>query len=116
MFLSKCNAHDISDTGKHPFHLHGHNFQAIARSGEDAGDFDATKSSQTDFPPIPMRRDTFVLYPEGYIVLRFQADNPGDYSLPPAAMCKVINSKIRSLAVPLSHRMAYRPRLDCDNG
>lgn len=24
-----------------------------------------------------MRRDTFVLRPEGYIVLRFQADNPG---------------------------------------
>jgi iron transport multicopper oxidase len=24
-----------------------------------------------------MRRDTFVLYPTGYIVLRFQANNPG---------------------------------------
>ena len=24
-----------------------------------------------------MRRDTFVLYPDGYIVLRFKADNPG---------------------------------------
>jgi iron transport multicopper oxidase len=24
-----------------------------------------------------MRRDTFVLYPQGYIVLRFKADNPG---------------------------------------
>ncbi|TVY31799.1 Iron transport multicopper oxidase [Lachnellula subtilissima] len=65
------------DTGKHPFHLHGHNFQAIARSDENAGSFDATNATQTEYPAIPMRRDTFVLYPQGYIVLRFQADNPG---------------------------------------
>lgn len=73
----KHNAHAFPDSGKHPFHLHGHNFQAIARSDEEAGDFDATNSSQTDYPTIPMRRDTFVLRPDGYIVLRFQADNPG---------------------------------------
>ncbi|TVY65563.1 Iron transport multicopper oxidase FET3 [Lachnellula suecica] len=72
------NNHDgDADSGKHPFHLHGHNFQAIARSGEEAGDFDNTNSSQTDYPAVPMRRDTFVLYPDGYIVLRFKADNPG---------------------------------------
>lgn len=65
------------DSGKHPFHLHGHNFQAIVRSDEEAGDFDATNSSQTNYPAIPMRRDTFVLYPDGNIVLRFRADNPG---------------------------------------
>jgi len=65
------------DTGKHPFHLHGHNFQAIARSAEDDGVFDPTNSTQTAYPAIPMRRDTFVLKPQGYIVLRFQADNPG---------------------------------------
>ena len=39
--------------------------------------FDATNSSQTNYPAIPMRRDTFVLRPNGHIVLRFQADNPG---------------------------------------
>ncbi|KAF4637511.1 hypothetical protein G7Y89_g556 [Cudoniella acicularis] len=65
------------DSGKHPFHLHGHNFQAIARSAEDGGDFDATNSSLTDYPAIPIRRDTFVLYPNGHIVMRFKADNPG---------------------------------------
>ncbi|KAG0647818.1 Cell surface ferroxidase fetC [Hyphodiscus hymeniophilus] len=65
------------DSGKHPFHLHGHNFQAIARSEEEAGDFDARNATQTDYPLTPMRRDTFVLYPDGHIVLRFQADNPG---------------------------------------
>ena len=65
------------DTGKHPFHLHGHNFQAIARSDVNAGAFDATNASMTDYPAIPMRRDTFVLKPQGHIVLRFTADNPG---------------------------------------
>jgi iron transport multicopper oxidase len=28
-------------------------------------------------PPVPMRRDTFVVRPNGNIVLRFQANNPG---------------------------------------
>jgi iron transport multicopper oxidase len=65
------------DLGKHPFHLHGHNFQAIARSEIDGGSFDATNATQTKYPSTPMRRDTFVLRPSGYIVLRFQADNPG---------------------------------------
>ncbi|KAL3421335.1 multicopper oxidase [Phlyctema vagabunda] len=65
------------DSGKHPFHLHGHAFQAISRSEEEAGKFDSTNSSQTVYPAIPMKRDTMVLYPNGYIVLRFKADNPG---------------------------------------
>ncbi|RDW95275.1 hypothetical protein BP5796_01038 [Coleophoma crateriformis] len=65
------------DTGKHPFHLHGHAFQAIARGEENAGTFDSSNSSETGYPSMPMRRDTFVLYPSAYIVLRFRADNPG---------------------------------------
>ena len=67
----------IIDAGKHPFHLHGHNFQAIARSEESAGVFDPTNATQTQYPEIPMRRDTFVLNPQGHVVLRFKADNPG---------------------------------------
>ena len=31
----------------------------------------------TQYPATPMRRDTFVLRPDGHIVLRFKADNPG---------------------------------------
>ncbi|OTA57172.1 multicopper oxidase [Hypoxylon sp. EC38] len=65
------------DTGRHPFHLHGHNFQAIYRSAEDAGTFEDNNPQESDFSPMPMRRDTFVLYPTGFIVLRFRADNPG---------------------------------------
>ncbi|KAH7413299.1 Cupredoxin [Cadophora sp. MPI-SDFR-AT-0126] len=65
------------DSGKHPFHLHGHNFQTIVRSDDGAGSFDASNSSQTNYPAIPMRRDTVVLHPEGHMVLRFEANNPG---------------------------------------
>ncbi|KAI1754910.1 Cupredoxin [Xylaria castorea] len=65
------------DTGRHPFHLHGHHFQAIYRSAEEAGTFEDANVTEADFPKIPMRRDTFVLYPDGNIVLRFRADNPG---------------------------------------
>ncbi|KAI0885377.1 multicopper oxidase [Annulohypoxylon maeteangense] len=65
------------DTGRHPFHLHGHHFQALYRSDEDAGTYEDAKITEADYPEIPMRRDTMVLYPTGFIVLRFRADNPG---------------------------------------
>lgn len=68
---------DNDDTGKHPFHLHGHAFQAVWRSEESAGHFADSNVTEADFPQTPMRRDTFVLPPEGNIVLRFRADNPG---------------------------------------
>lgn len=61
------------DPGKHPFHLHGHNFQAIVRSDDDAGDYVGNET----LPHVPMRRDTFLVRPNGNIVLRFKADNPG---------------------------------------
>lgn len=64
------------DPGKHPFHLHGHAFQAIVRSDDGAG-FYANNGS---FPEVPMRRDTFMVRPNSHIVLRFRADNPDKYS------------------------------------
>lgn len=75
------------DTGSHPFHLHGHNFQLIHREPsygkhfydyEDASTplaYDA--SNHAAFPKYPARRDTFVLPPQGNFVIRFVADNPG---------------------------------------
>lgn len=65
------------DTNKHPFHLHGHNFQAISRSAENAGSYDPTNATENNFPQFPMRRDTFMVKPGGNYVLRFRADNPG---------------------------------------
>ena len=65
------------DPGRHPFHLHGHAFQAIARSEDDGGDYVGNET----FPAIPMRRDTLLVRPNGNFVIRFRADNP-DKSLP----------------------------------
>ncbi|KAF2757002.1 multicopper like protein [Pseudovirgaria hyperparasitica] len=64
------------DPGKHPFHLHGHNFQVLIRSDDDAGFYDAATSNAT-IPATPMRRDTVLVRPGGHFVLRFRADNPG---------------------------------------
>lgn len=76
-----------NDTGSHPFHLHGHNFQVIERTPAYGDDFytygnfpepvpyDA--NNHTAFPTYPIRRDTIVLPPQGSVVLRFVADNPG---------------------------------------
>lgn len=61
------------DPGKHPFHLHGHNFQVIVRSADDEGNY----ANNATFPTVPMRRDTILVRPNGNMVLRFKADNPG---------------------------------------
>ena len=68
------------DTGKHPFHLHGHAFQLIERhkeipEGEDPVTYNAT--DHADWPEYPMVRDTVYVRPQSYIVMRFKADNPG---------------------------------------
>jgi iron transport multicopper oxidase len=61
------------DSGKHPLHLHGHNFQLVARSAENGGVF----ANNDTYPTVPMRRDTVLIQPQGYLVLRYVADNPG---------------------------------------
>lgn len=63
------------DPGKHPFHLHGHNFQAVVRGEEEAGIYNGSDPK----PAIPMRRDTFMVRPDSYIVIRFRADNPDKF-------------------------------------
>jgi iron transport multicopper oxidase len=72
------------DIGRHPFHLHGHAFQSLYRSDEDAGTFEDSNITAADFPAIPMRRDTLVLAPGGFLVIRFRANNPGMYMCPDA--------------------------------
>ncbi|OAP63400.1 hypothetical protein AYL99_02627 [Fonsecaea erecta] len=62
---------------RHPFHLHGHNFQAVYRSPKKAGSFFDSGLVEADFPRMPMRRDTLLLENGGFMVLRFRADNPG---------------------------------------
>ncbi|KAF8860882.1 FET Ferroxidase [Acephala macrosclerotiorum] len=67
-----------TDGGPHPFHLHSHKFQVISRgdAGPDNGP-PLMPSKHDRIPDAPMRRDTVLVYPMSYIVLRFQADNPG---------------------------------------
>ncbi|SPO03673.1 related to cell surface ferroxidase [Cephalotrichum gorgonifer] len=65
------------DSGRHPFHLHGHHFQAVYRGEESSGTFEDSGVKEEDLPAVPMRRDTLVVWPEGNIVLRFKADNAG---------------------------------------
>ncbi|KAF2203099.1 hypothetical protein GQ43DRAFT_470324 [Delitschia confertaspora ATCC 74209] len=63
-----------NDPGKHPFHLHGHNFQLVSRSADEAGPYVENGEAK---PAIPMKRDTVLVRPNGNLVLRFRADNPG---------------------------------------
>lgn len=64
------------DAGRHPFHLHGHVFQLIAR-GEELDEITNFDASNTTYPQHPMVRDTVFVNPRSYIVMRFKADNPG---------------------------------------
>ncbi|KAK4210541.1 laccase-2 [Rhypophila decipiens] len=73
----------------HPVHLHGHDFQILARSPAPANPlspdsrptlFDPATDSFRLFPsqnPSPIRRDTTVLPGFGWLVIAFQVDNPG---------------------------------------
>ncbi|KAJ1816525.1 ferroxidase fet3 [Coemansia sp. RSA 2598] len=60
-----------TDTVYHPMHLHGHFFQIVERG--TIGDPTSARSSSES----PMRRDTILVGPNQYAVLRFVADNPG---------------------------------------
>lgn len=68
-----------ADAGKHPFHLHGHDFQVLARGEENAGYNFTSDDALTgvNVPSIPMRRDTFWVKPQSYFVIRFRSFNPG---------------------------------------
>ncbi|KAH3669045.1 hypothetical protein OGAPHI_001641 [Ogataea philodendri] len=68
------------DTGKHPFHLHGHVFQVIERGpdySDEASPISYNESAPYDVPEYPMQRDVLYVQPQSYFVIRFKADNPG---------------------------------------
>ena len=91
------------DSGSHPLHIHGHNVQLVARS---SGTYNTSRhghkhkflgagivntntnatalgfgNATTSMPPVPMRRDTWMVAPNGYTVIRFKANNPGTWFL-----------------------------------
>ncbi|KAI8320857.1 hypothetical protein GQ54DRAFT_334452 [Martensiomyces pterosporus] len=59
------------DIVHHPMHLHGHFFQIVER-GTIGVPQSAVRSTHA-----PMRRDTTIVPPNEYAILRFRADNPG---------------------------------------
>lgn len=61
------------DHMKHPFHLHGHNFQVLSREAH----VHYTGKSEAELPQWPLIRDTISVPGNGHVVLRFRADNPG---------------------------------------
>ncbi|AWU73536.1 hypothetical protein CAS74_001338 [Pichia kudriavzevii] len=69
-----------NDTGKHPFHLHGHVFEVYQR-GPDYGDEDEPVPYNESAPYTPREkslfRDTLYVNPQSHFVIRFKADNPG---------------------------------------
>ena len=68
------------DTGGHPLHLHGHNFQIVERSLNNAGPYGGTLMNA---PATPIRRDVVKVNQGGYVVLRFIADNPDKFPSTP---------------------------------
>lgn len=58
----------------HPWHLHGHAFQVLERTPPDSGPF---PGHYGNYSRTPARRDTIMLQPNAYTVIRFRADNPG---------------------------------------
>ncbi|KAK7754407.1 hypothetical protein SLS62_003700 [Diatrype stigma] len=62
---------DTTLTLDHPIHLHGHDFFILAQG---TGDYSSDIALNLDNPP---RRDTAMLPASGYLVLAWQADNPG---------------------------------------
>ncbi|KAH6568245.1 hypothetical protein BASA61_008702 [Batrachochytrium salamandrivorans] len=66
-----------NDPGQHPFHLHGHKFQIVHLADEVRAGAEDAYSIPESANKNPVRRDTVVIPSNGYVVIRFLADNPG---------------------------------------
>ena len=58
-------------SGPHPMHIHGHDM-AILYDGTDKWDGTTVVN-----PSNPQRRDTHQLRPKGWMVMQYEANNPG---------------------------------------
>ncbi|CCM05087.1 uncharacterized protein FIBRA_07294 [Fibroporia radiculosa] len=65
------------DTGKHPFHLHGHKVQIVNFAADYTSDDPALNPPINESQPNPMRRDTVLVPPGSAYTFRVLADNPG---------------------------------------
>ncbi|KAL6301418.1 Fet3 protein [Sparassis latifolia] len=65
------------DTGKHPFHMHGHQFQIVNRATNYLSDDPELNPPINESQLNPVRRDTVQVMGGSSVTLRFIADNPG---------------------------------------
>jgi L-ascorbate oxidase len=72
--LQNANALEKDVSESHPWHLHGHDFWVL---GYGDGVYDHARDNKTLNMVNPPLRNTVVLFPHGWTVLRFVADNPG---------------------------------------
>lgn len=62
-----------NDAIEHPMHLHGYDFQVVARG------FGPWDGDESKLPAVPMRRDTVTTPPAGHLVIRIKTMNPGTW-------------------------------------
>jgi iron transport multicopper oxidase len=61
------------DTGSHPWHMHGHQFQVVYHGNANTIMWDGTQ----ELSQIPVRRDVMLVNTNSSTVWRFKANNPG---------------------------------------
>ncbi|AQL04073.1 Plant L-ascorbate oxidase precursor [Zea mays] len=75
VLLQNANALSRNVSEVHPWHLHGHDFWVLGY-GDGAYRGDAADEARLNLRDPPLR-NTAVIFPYGWTMLRFVADNPG---------------------------------------
>ena len=69
----------------HPFHLHGHAFYVMYEAQYEEGQtyqdvFADMKTKIKSQSTAPVQKDTIAVPSKGYAIVKFKANNPGNYS------------------------------------
>jgi len=104
------------DTGGHPWHLHGHQYQVVARSASNAlanGQLYDPSSASPSL--VPARRDTVGVNAGGWVAIRFKADNPGiqlihchiEWHMEAGMAATIVEApEVINVNIPPDHRLA----------
>jgi L-ascorbate oxidase len=90
-------APDSLDTMGHPLHLHGHTFWTL---GSGTGNYDASQLNLVN-PPV---KDTELIPADGWLWIRYIADNPGAWVLP------LLTELLLTQDIPLPFGLAFSGR------
>lgn len=96
----------------HPWHLHGHQFQALQRTVPEGGYFNGYWANISS---TPAKRDTLMVQNHGHFVIRFRATNPDMSPLSffdRVLIILTVLSGVTRLAIPLPYRIPRRIRHD----